>query len=112
MGTSTSSALGIQLPLAMTNEVDSAPVSVCTGAEPLKSARVKSDGKKKKTTVSVSSHTNLWEKSKVLHYAGTFLVEYSDSQKGHASAQILEGQMEASAFGQWPETPNFCVDLH
>lgn len=61
---------------------------------------------------SVSSRPYLWEKSKVLHYAGTFLVEYSDSQKGHASAQILEGQVEPSAFGQWPETPNFSVHLH
>ncbi len=61
---------------------------------------------------SVSSGPYLREKSKVLHYAGAFLVEYSDSQKGHAGAQILEGQVEASAFGQRPETPNFCVHLH
>lgn len=47
----------------------------------------------------VSYGTYLWEKSKVLHYARAFFVEYSDSQKGHASAQILEGQVEPSAFG-------------
>lgn len=54
----------------------------------------------------------LWEKGKVLHHAGAFLVEYSDSQQGHASAQILEGQVEAFAFGQWSEATNFCVHLH
>lgn len=61
---------------------------------------------------SVSNVPYLWEKSKVLHYTRAFLVEYPYSQKGHASTQILEGQVEASAFGQWPKTPNFCVHLH
>lgn len=54
----------------------------------------------------------LWEISKVLHNAGAFLVENSDSQQGHASTQVLEGQVEAFAFGQRPKTPNFCVHLH
>lgn len=61
---------------------------------------------------SVISGPYLWEKSKVLHYTGALLVEYSDSKKRHASAQILEGQVEPSAFGQRPKTPNFCVHLH
>lgn len=60
----------------------------------------------------VSHGPYLWEESKVLHYARAFFVENSDSQEGHAGSQVLEGQMEPSAFGQRPKTPNFCVHLH
>lgn len=56
--------------------------------------------------------SHLWEISKVLHNAGTFLVENSDSQKGHAGTQVLESQMEPSSFGQRAKTPYFCVHLH
>lgn len=58
------------------------------------------------------SYSYLWEESKVLHYAGTFLVKDSDSQEGHTSTQILEGQVEPSAFGQRAKTPDFSVHLH
>lgn len=59
-----------------------------------------------------TSVSYLREKSKVLHHTGAFLVEYSYSQKGHASTQILKGQVKASAFGQWTKTPDFCVHFH
>lgn len=60
----------------------------------------------------VTSASYLWEESKVLHNAGTFLVENPHSQKRHTGTQILEGQVETSAFGERPETPDFCVYLH
>lgn len=54
----------------------------------------------------------LWEEGKVLDDAGTLLVENSDSQQGHASAKVLECQVESSALGQRPETPDFSVHFH
>lgn len=105
MGTSTSSALEMQLPLAMTNEVDSAPVRVCNDSQAWQWKRWTPCG-------NCGSRAYLWKISKVLNYAGTLLVEYSDSQDRHAGAQILEGQVEPSALGKRSETPHFCVHLH
>lgn len=54
----------------------------------------------------------LREEGKVLDDAGTLLVENSNGQQGHASAEVLECQVEASALGQRPETPDLRVHLH
>lgn len=118
MGTSTSSALEMQLPRAMTNEVDSAPVSVCKDSQPWMQTRCEPVWRAQSVSASPPPPTHcaspayLWKIGEVLNYAGTFLVEDSDGQDWHAGTQILEGQVEPSALGQRPETPDFCVHLH
>lgn len=112
MGTSTSSALGIQFPLAMTSDVDSAPVSVCKDHFILIVILMQTSIRPTGWRRSPRCRLYLREEGKVLDNAGTLLVENSDSQQGHASAQVLECQVESSALGQRPETPDFSVHFH
>lgn len=94
----------------MTSEVDSAPVSVCKGFYILilmQTSRSLTGWRR-----SARWRLYLWEEGKVLDDAGTLLVENPDSQQGHASAKVLECQVESSAFGQRPETPDLSVHFH
>jgi len=60
----------------------------------------------------VTAYLYLREKGKVLHHAGTLLVEDTDRQQRHAGPQVLEGQVEAPAPGQRAKAAHLCVHLH